>query len=158
MALNRHKRFMMRAIELARKAEGKTWPNPLVGAVIVKKGKVVGEGYHEKAGAPHAEVIALKRARKSARDADLYVNLEPCSHYGRTPPCVDSVIKSNIKQIYVAMKDPNPLVSGRGLDLLRRKGIDVRMGICRKEAEELNKHYIKLMKPQLTEAPSLRSG
>ncbi len=133
---------MLRAIGLARKAEGHTFPNPLVGALIVKKGKIVGEGYHEKPGSAHAEIIALKKAKKKARSASLYISLEPCAHYGKTPPCVNSIIKSGIKRLYVAMKDPNPLVNGRGLNLLRKNGIKIKTGICRKEAKRLNKVYI----------------
>ena len=134
---------MMRAIWLAKKAEGKTCPNPLVGAVIVKNKKIVGEAYHKKAGTPHAEILALKKAGKNARRADLYVNLEPCAHYGKTPPCVDSIIKSSVKKVYIAMKDPNPLVNGKGLRMLKKNGIEIKMGICRKEAKELNRNYIK---------------
>jgi len=136
---------MMRAIELAKKAEGKTHPNPLVGALVVKGGKVISEGYHKKAGTPHAEALALKKAGKSARFADLYVNLEPCAHYGKTPPCVDGLIKSGVKKVYVAMKDPNPLVNGKGLSILKKNGINVKVGICRKEAEKLNRNYIKCL-------------
>jgi len=137
---------MLRAIELAKKARGKTYPNPMVGAVIVKNGKIISEGYHKKAGTAHAEVIALKKSGKNAAGADLYVNLEPCSHYGKTPPCVDSIIKKSIKRVYMSMKDPNPLVNGKGVTLLRKKGIKVIMGLCRKEAEELNKRHIQIFK------------
>lgn len=143
MAINKHKQFMLRAIELAKKAEGKTFPNPLVGAVLVKKGKIIGEGYHKKAGTAHAEVIALKKAKNNAKNAVLYINLEPCAHYGKTPPCVDAIIKSRIKRMYIAMKDPNPLVNGRGLKLLRKKGIEVKTGLCRRETKKLNKIYIE---------------
>lgn len=145
MVLDRRKRFMLRAMELAKKAEGKTFPNPLVGALVVKKGKIVGEGYHRKTGTPHAEVIALKKARKSARNADLYINLEPCAHYGKTPPCVKSILESGVKKVFVAMKDPNPLVNGKGLDALRTNGIMVKTGICQKAAQKLNKVYIKFI-------------
>ena len=133
----------MRAIKLARKAEGKTFPNPLVGAVIVKNGKIVGEGYHREVGTPHAEIVALRKAGKKARGAELYVNLEPCAHHGKTPPCVDSIAKEGIRKVYAAMKDPNPLVNGKGADLLRKNGIKVKMGVCRPKAEELNKVYIR---------------
>ncbi|UCD55473.1 MAG: bifunctional diaminohydroxyphosphoribosylaminopyrimidine deaminase/5-amino-6-(5-phosphoribosylamino)uracil reductase RibD [Candidatus Omnitrophota bacterium] len=142
MVLKKHKQFMLRAIELARKAEGHTFPNPLVGALVVKKGKIVGEGYHKKAGSAHAEITALKKAKKNAQSASLYINLEPCAHYGKTPPCVNTIIKSGIKSIYVAMKDPNPLVNGKGLDKLRKNGIKIKTGICRKEAKRLNKVYV----------------
>ena len=143
MISGKHKEFMLRAIELAGRAEGKTFPNPLVGALVVKKGKIFGEGYHKKAGSAHAEIIALRKSRKNARGASLYVSLEPCAHHGKTPPCVDSIIKSGVKRVYAAMKDPNPLVNGRGLNLLRKNGIEVKTGICRKKAEKLNKVYIE---------------
>jgi len=142
--VKQHKEFMLRAIELAKNANGDTFPNPLVGAVVVKKGRIVGEGYHEKAGMPHAEVIALRRAGEAANSADLYVNLEPCAHYGKTPPCVNAVKKSGIKKVYVAMRDPNPLVNGRGLSFLERSGIEVKLGICRREAQQLNSVYIEM--------------
>jgi diaminohydroxyphosphoribosylaminopyrimidine deaminase/5-amino-6-(5-phosphoribosylamino)uracil reductase len=143
MALDKHKKFMLRAIELAKKGAGKTFPNPLVGAVVVKKGKIVSEGYHKRAGTDHAEITALKKAGDNAKNADLYVSLEPCAHYGKTPPCVNSIIKSGIERVYAAMEDPNPLVSGRGLKLLKAKGIEVKVGLCRKDSEKLNKVYIE---------------
>jgi len=142
---NTHEQFMMRAVELAKRAGAGTFPNPLVGAVLVKKGKIVGEGYHRRAGAPHAEAVALKKAKENARGADLYISLEPCAHYGRTPPCVRSIINSGVKKVYAAMKDPNPLVSGKGLAALRKNGIGVKTGICRREAEKINIPYIKSM-------------
>ena len=141
MARNDEKKFMMAAIRLARKAKGRAFPNPMVGAVIVGEGRVISRGFHRKAGLPHAEALALKRAGRRSRGADLYVNLEPCAHYGKTPPCVKKIIKSGIKRVYVAMKDPNPLVNGKGIRALRRKNIRVKCGICRKEAENLNKPY-----------------
>ena len=142
------RRFMLRAIELAKRADGKTFPNPLVGAVIVKKGGIIGEGYHKKAGMEHAEVAALKKAKKNARDAVLYVNLEPCAHHGKTPPCVRAIKKSGIKKVYVAMKDPNPLVNGKGLNFLTKGRIDTKLGICRREAKELNLSYIKRLEKE----------
>jgi diaminohydroxyphosphoribosylaminopyrimidine deaminase/5-amino-6-(5-phosphoribosylamino)uracil reductase len=138
----RDREFMLRAIELARRGEPTTFPNPPVGAVVVKKGRIVGEGYHKKAGAPHAEIIALRKAGKNTKGARLYVSLEPCAHYGRTPPCVRSIKKSGIKKVYLAMNDPNPLVSGKGADFLRKSGIAVNSGICRREARRLNRSYI----------------
>lgn len=137
---------MLRAIELAKKAEGKTFPNPIVGAVVVKNGKIVGEGYHKKAGLPHAEIVALKRAKDKTEGAELYVSLEPCAHSGRTGPCVRVIKKSRIKKVYGAMKDPNPLVNGKGFDFLRRNGIGVKSGICLREAKALNAAYIKRVK------------
>jgi len=142
----KHERFMMRAIELAKKAEGKTFPNPMVGALIVKGGKIIAEGYHRKAGTPHAEVIALRKASRKAENADLYVSLEPCAHYGKTPPCTEAIIKSGVKKVYVAMKDPNPLVSGRGMKTLKSSGIKVKKNICRREAEKINKTYLESLK------------
>jgi len=136
------RKFMMRAIWLAKKAKGKTYPNPLVGAVVVRDGKIIGEGYHKKAGEPHAEIVALKKAGKKARRAVLYVTLEPCAHYGKTPPCVDSIIKGGIKKVYAAMRDPNPLVNGKGLRILKENGVKTATGICRREAKELNKKYL----------------
>ena len=132
---------MTRALELAKKANGKTFPNPLVGCVIVRDGKIIAEGYHKRAGMPHAEIEALDNAKKSTIGADLYVTLEPCSHYGRTSPCVDRIVESRIKNVYAAMKDPNPLVSGKGFKFLKENGIKVTTGICQKEAEELNIIY-----------------
>ena len=145
MSMSKERTFMLRAIELAKKAEGKTYPNPMVGAVIVKNGNVIGDGYHKKAGKPHAEVLAIKKAGRQARGAEIYINLEPCAHRGRTPPCVDSLLRSGIKKAHVAMTDPNPLVNGKGLRLLRRNGIKVKLGTCRNEARRLNSSYIKSM-------------
>jgi len=140
-----NKRFMMEAVELAKKGGERTFPNPRVGAVVVKNGKIAGKGYHGKAGAPHAEVIALRKAGKRAKGADLYVTLEPCAHYGRTPPCVNTIIKSGVKKVYAAMRDPNPLVNGKGLGGLRKNGIKVMTGLCRKEARKLNGAYLELI-------------
>ena len=136
-------RYMRFALELARLGQGNTSPNPMVGAVIVKDNEIIGRGYHERAGAPHAEVIALREAGSEARDAALYVNLEPCSHYGRTPPCVDAIISAGIKKVVVAMEDPNPLVSGRGVGRLLEAGIDVGAGVLEAEARRLNEVFIK---------------
>ncbi|MCQ9206752.1 MAG: bifunctional diaminohydroxyphosphoribosylaminopyrimidine deaminase/5-amino-6-(5-phosphoribosylamino)uracil reductase RibD [Omnitrophica bacterium] len=148
MKVETHKRFMLRAIELAKKAEGKTFPNPMVGAVIVKNGKVIGEGYHRRAGGPHAEIAALRKAKKNTRGALLYVNLEPCAHYGRTPPCTKSLAKRGIRKVYAAMKDPNPMVNGKGLCELKKDGIEIKLGLCLKEARKLNTSYIMRVKGQ----------
>ncbi|HET6456945.1 MAG TPA: bifunctional diaminohydroxyphosphoribosylaminopyrimidine deaminase/5-amino-6-(5-phosphoribosylamino)uracil reductase RibD, partial [Armatimonadota bacterium] len=110
--------FMKRALRLARR--GKTSPNPMVGAVVVREGRIVGEGFHPKAGEPHAEVFALKAAGELAKGADLYVTLEPCCHQGRTPPCTDAVIESGVKRVFAAMQDPNPEVGGTGFEILRQ--------------------------------------
>jgi len=137
-------KFMKRAISLARRAEGRTSPNPLVGSVIVRDGMIIAEGYHRKAGRPHAEAVALEAAGSSARGCTLYVNLEPCCHRDkRTPPCTDAIIAAGIKRVVAAMKDPNPRVSGRGLEMLRRHGIEVTVGVMEREAGRLNEFYAK---------------
>ncbi|MCG3113451.1 MAG: bifunctional diaminohydroxyphosphoribosylaminopyrimidine deaminase/5-amino-6-(5-phosphoribosylamino)uracil reductase RibD [Candidatus Manganitrophus sp. SB1] len=136
--------YMKRALRLARKGRGKTSPNPMVGAVIVKNGAVVGEGFHPGPGAPHAEVIALTQAGKRAKGATLYTNLEPCCHTEkRTPPCTDAILKSGLRRVVAAMTDPNPLVSGGGLEQLRKAGMEVTEGVLREEAERLNEVFIK---------------
>jgi len=134
-------RFMRRTLELAAKALGRTSPNPVVGAVIVRNGRIIGEGFHRHAGLPHAEREALRRITETARGATIYVNLEPCSHYGRTPPCADALIEAGIKRAVVGMVDPNPLVRGRGLRRLRRAGIAVATGVLREECERLNEDF-----------------
>ncbi|MGY4707046.1 bifunctional diaminohydroxyphosphoribosylaminopyrimidine deaminase/5-amino-6-(5-phosphoribosylamino)uracil reductase RibD [Candidatus Bipolaricaulota sp. J31] len=139
--LEGHERFMQRALELARRGEGYTRPNPLVGAVIVKEGEIIAEGYHARYGGPHAEVVALERAGDRARGADLYVNLEPCSHWGKTPPCVDRIIAAGIKRVIIATRDPNPLVNGKGIEKLRAAGIEVIEGVLEEEARELNEIF-----------------
>ncbi|HEY6403688.1 MAG TPA: bifunctional diaminohydroxyphosphoribosylaminopyrimidine deaminase/5-amino-6-(5-phosphoribosylamino)uracil reductase RibD, partial [Blastocatellia bacterium] len=113
MGITTHVSHMRRAFALARRAEGRTSPNPMVGAVIVKDGRVIGEGYHRRAGEPHAELEALRDAGDSARGATMYVTLEPCGHYGRTPPCVDAIVAAGVAEVYYAVVDPNPLVNGK---------------------------------------------
>jgi diaminohydroxyphosphoribosylaminopyrimidine deaminase/5-amino-6-(5-phosphoribosylamino)uracil reductase len=135
--------YMRMALELARKGEGFTSPNPMVGAVVVKDGKVVGRGYHVRAGAAHAEVVALQEAGEGAQDATLYVNLEPCCHYGRTGPCVKEIVAAKVKKVVVAMVDPNPLVAGKGLAFLREAGLEVVTGVLAAEAERLNEVFCK---------------
>jgi len=134
---------MHRALELASKGIGRTNPNPLVGAVIVKDNTVIAEGYHEFFGGPHAEINALRNATESVKGATMYVTLEPCSHYGKTPPCVDAIIESGIKEVVVAMTDPNPLVAGRGIKNLENNEIAVWTGLLEDEAKELNEVFIK---------------
>lgn len=143
--MDKNRYFMQRALELASKAAGRTSPNPLVGAVVVKDGEIVGEGYHRRAGEPHAEVVALAAAGENSRNATLYVTLEPCNHYGKTPPCTEAVIKAGISTVYVAALDPNPLVSGRGIARLREAGIHVNVGLMEKEACELNRFFVKFI-------------
>ncbi|OIQ58407.1 riboflavin biosynthesis protein RibD [Moorella thermoacetica] len=135
--------FMARALELARQGLGRTSPNPAVGAVIVRDGRVVGEGYHRKAGTPHAEIHALRAAGEKARGATLYVTLEPCCHYGRTPPCTGAIIAAGIKRVVAAMADPNPRVAGGGFRALSQAGIEVETGLLADEARRLNEAFIK---------------
>lgn len=138
-----HERYMRIALDLAAKAAGMTSPNPLVGAVVVKARRIVGKGYHREAGLPHAEVYALAAAGKRASGAMLYVTLEPCDHYGRTPPCTDAIIRSGIKTVVIGMNDPNPITRGKGVRKLRRHGIAVVTGILNEEARAINRPYLK---------------
>lgn len=136
--------YMKRALRLAERARGKTSPNPMVGAIIVKEGKIIAEDWHKKAGEPHAEALALIKAGEKARGADLYVTLEPCCHLKkRTPPCTRTIIESGIKRVFVAMIDPNPAVSGCGIKELQSVGIEVHYGILEKESKRLNEAYCK---------------
>jgi diaminohydroxyphosphoribosylaminopyrimidine deaminase / 5-amino-6-(5-phosphoribosylamino)uracil reductase len=136
-------RYMQLALDLAAKALGQTMPNPLVGAVVVKDGEIVGSGYHQRAGGPHAEVFALDAAGEAAWGATLYVTLEPCSHTGRTPPCTEKIIGAGIKNVVVAMRDPNPRVNGRGLACLQQNGIGLKTGILEEKSRRLNEVYVK---------------
>lgn len=135
--------YMKRVIELAHLGEGNVNPNPLVGAVIVKDGNIIGEGYHKRFGESHAEIEAFKNCKEDPSCGTLYVNLEPCSHYGKTPPCVESIIKKGIKKVIIGMKDPNPMVSGRGIEMLRKSDIEVKVGILEDECKKLNEIFIK---------------
>ncbi len=144
---------MARAIELAARARGRTSPNPMVGAVLVHEDTIIGEGFHARAGEPHAETIALAQAGDAARGADLYVNLEPCSHHGRTPPCADAIIHAGVARVHAAMRDPNPKVDGRGIARLQAAGVKVQVGLLGGEAVRLNEIYCKNMTtglPQVT--------
>jgi diaminohydroxyphosphoribosylaminopyrimidine deaminase/5-amino-6-(5-phosphoribosylamino)uracil reductase len=135
---------MTRAITLATRARGMTSPNPMVGAVIVKNGKIIAEGYHRKPGSPHAEALAITEAGEKAKQSTLYVSLEPCCHTDkRTPPCTGTIIDSGIKRVVMAMKDPNPKVSGKGIQELERAGIEVVTGILEEKAKQVNESYIK---------------
>ncbi len=138
--------YMSRAIQLARKGAGFTSPNPMVGAVIVKEDEIVGEGYHAAYGENHAEIEALEEAGSQAEGADLYVTLEPCSHHGKTPPCVLSIIEAGITSVFIANEDPNPRVSGSGCEELRDSGLEVETGILAAEASRLNEAFFKYMK------------
>ncbi len=135
--------FMNMALELAERAKGYTSPNPMVGAVVVKNGVAVGRGYHEFVGGPHAEVNAINDAGQLAKGASLYVTLEPCNHTGRTPPCTQKILESGIKNVVVAMEDPNPGVTGGGIQMLRKHGVEVSIGIEEIQARRLNEAYIK---------------
>lgn len=138
--------YMRRALELSLKGVGKTSPNPLVGAVIVKNGKVIGEGYHEYYGGPHAEVNAINNATEDVEGATIYVTLEPCSHFGKTPPCADLLVKKKIKKAVIAMIDPNPHVSGKGIEILRNNEIETVTGILEHDAKKINEIFIKYIK------------
>ncbi len=130
--------FMREAIEAARRGLGRTSPNPAVGAVVVQAGRIVGRGHHARAGAPHAEVVALRAAGAAARGADLYTTLEPCDHYGRTPPCSRAILEAGVARVFVGSRDPNPLVHGRGVARLRRSGVEVVGGVLEAECDRLN--------------------
>ena len=138
-----HKKWMKRAIFLASLGKNTTSPNPKVGAVILdKNGKLISEGFHLKAGMPHAEAMAFSNLKKDAKGGSMFVNLEPCCHHGKTPPCVDKVISSGIKKVYISIQDPDKRVSGKGIALLKEAGIQVHLGLCEKESLELNKSFI----------------
>ncbi|XP_010254090.1 PREDICTED: riboflavin biosynthesis protein PYRD, chloroplastic isoform X4 [Nelumbo nucifera] len=137
--------YMRRCVQLAKTAIGCTSPNPMVGCVIVKDGNIVGEGFHPKAGQPHAEVFALRSAGDSSEDATAYVSLEPCNHYGRTPPCTEALIRAKVKRVVVGMVDPNPIVASKGVERLRESGIDVTVGVEEELCKNLNEAYIHRM-------------
>jgi diaminohydroxyphosphoribosylaminopyrimidine deaminase / 5-amino-6-(5-phosphoribosylamino)uracil reductase len=136
-------RYMGLALRLARKGRGTASPNPMVGAVVVRKGRVVGQGFHRRAGDPHAEVLALEKAGEKARGAELYITLEPCNHFGKTPPCTDAVLKAGVRRVVVGMKDPNPRVAGGGIGKLRKAGVAVQVGVLEKACRELNAPFCK---------------
>ncbi|MBD2386707.1 bifunctional diaminohydroxyphosphoribosylaminopyrimidine deaminase/5-amino-6-(5-phosphoribosylamino)uracil reductase RibD [Cylindrospermum sp. FACHB-282] len=136
------RQMMQRCLELARRALGRTSPNPLVGAVVVKDGEIVGEGFHPRAGEPHAEVFALRAAGVGARGATIYVSLEPCNHYGRTPPCSEGLIAAGVAKVVVGMVDPNPLVAGAGIARLRGAGIEVLVGVEEAACRQLNEGFV----------------
>jgi diaminohydroxyphosphoribosylaminopyrimidine deaminase/5-amino-6-(5-phosphoribosylamino)uracil reductase len=133
------------ALELAARGKGYTSPNPMVGAVVVKDGQIVGKGWHEKVGGPHAEVNAIDDAGEQAAGSTIYVTLEPCNHQGRTPPCTGKILSAGIKHVVMAMKDPNPDVSGGGADFLIRNGVTVESGVCEADALRLNEYFIKFI-------------
>lgn len=145
-----HREYMQRAIELAKKGAGWTSPNPMVGAVIVKDGRIIGEGYHEKCGHLHAERNAIASLSESAQGATIYVTLEPCCHFGKTPPCTEAIIEQKISKVYIGSRDPNPLVAGKGASFLREHGVEVIEDFMREECDALNPvffHYITKKTP-----------
>ena len=142
-------KYMSLALELAEKGRGKVEPNPMVGAVVVKNGLVAGKGCHQAFGGPHAEVFALSEGKEDCAGATLYVSMEPCAHYGKTAPCVDAIIKAGIKEVVIAIIDPNPITSGKGMRKLREAGIGVKLGVMESQAAKLNAPFLKLMQKGL---------
>ena len=149
MDKNLDEKFMAHAIELAQRGIGKVNPNPLVGAVVVKDNEIIGEGWHKNYGGPHAEVWALEEAGEKAKGATIYVTLEPCSHFGKTPPCAEKIIKFGIKRCVIANFDSNPLVSGKGIQMLKDAGIEVEVGILEKEAKDINEVFFKYIENKI---------
>lgn len=152
--LNNDEYWINKTLELAQKAKGFTSPNPMVGAIILSQdGNLVAEGYHQKAGSPHAEIMALQKAGSQAEGGTLYINLEPCSHYGKTPPCTKAIIENKLKKVVIGTLDPNPKVNGQGLKMLKEAEIEVVSGIMSEECLKLNRfffHWIKTQKPWIT--------
>lgn len=145
--MNQNEQHMRRALELARLGEGKVAPNPMVGCVIVKDGQVIGEGWHQQYGQAHAErnAVASVSDKKLLKGSTVYVTLEPCSHYGKTPPCVDLLIEHEVGKVVIASKDPNPLVDGGGIKKLEHAGIQVEIGILQQEGQKLNQEFFRKM-------------
>lgn len=141
--------MMKRALELSKKGAGYTSPNPLVGAVIVKNGRIIGEGFHEIYGHEHAEVNAFKNATEDVKGADMYVTLEPCSHYGKTPPCANAIVENGIKRVFICLEDPNPKVSGQGIKILEENGIEVITGVLEEEGKKINEIFLKYITTRL---------
>jgi len=142
-------KYMALALELAEKGRGKVEPNPMVGAVLVKNGEVVGKGYHQVFGGPHAEIHAINEGGANCKGATLYVSMEPCAHYGKTAPCVDAIIKAGIAKVVTTVIDPNPITSGKGIQKLKEAGIEVRLGVMEAQAKRLNAPFFKLMQKGL---------
>ncbi|OGX24629.1 MAG: riboflavin biosynthesis protein RibD [Omnitrophica WOR_2 bacterium RIFCSPHIGHO2_01_FULL_48_9] len=135
--------YIKRAMQLALKVQGETSPNPLVGALLVKNGRIIAQGYHKRCGSDHAEIVALKKAGDRARGATLYVTLEPCFHFGRTPPCVEAILESGIKKVVIGMRDPNPLTNGKSIAKLRRARVQVKVGLLEEELTKMNEAFVK---------------
>lgn len=144
-----YEEYMKRAVELSKKGIGYTNPNPIVGAVLVKNGRIIGEGYHEVYGGPHAEVNAFRNAKEDVKGATMYVTLEPCSHYGKTPPCANVIVQKKISKVVIGMIDPNPMVAGRGIKILQDNGIEVITGVLEEEVKKLNEIFIKYITTKL---------
>ena len=144
--MNIHEQYMDRAIYLAQKGRGKVSPNPMVGCIIVKNGKIIGEGFHKHFGGNHAEVEAFKNCIEDPTDASIYITLEPCVHFGKTPPCSNVILENGVRDVYIATIDPNPLMSGKGIDFLKESGLNVQNNILNKEADYLNRGYSKWIK------------
>jgi len=149
MAATHHEHYMRLALKEARKGLGRTSPNPCVGAVVVKDGTIIARGYHKQAGTPHAEIHALRKAGSHARGSSLYVTLEPCSHHGRTPPCIHAIAAAGIREVIVGMNDPNPLVSGTGVNYLHDQGIIVVLPVLEEQCRELNRPFLKYITTSL---------
>ena len=149
MEENINKKYMRMAIELAKKGAGGVNPNPMVGAVVVKNGEVIGRGYHKFFGGPHAEVYVLEEAGKEAEGATIYVTLEPCSHYGKTPPCAKKIIDMGIKKCFIGSSDPNPKVAGKGVAMLKEAGIEVVENVLKEECDEINQVFFKYIKTRI---------
>ena len=149
MEENINEKYMRMAIELAKKGAGAVNPNPMVGAVVVKDGEVIGRGYHKFFGGPHAEVYALEEAGKEAEGATIYVTLEPCSHYGKTPPCAKKIIDMGIKKCFIGSSDPNPKVAGKGVAMLKEAGIEVVENVLKEECDEINQVFFKYIKTRI---------
>ncbi len=147
--MSEEEKMMRRCLELAVKGSGRVSPNPMVGCVIVKKGKIIGEGYHRRFGDAHAEVNAVKSATASVEGSDVFVSLEPCSHFGKTPPCADLLIEKGIRRVYVSMPDPNPMVNGSGIRKLKRAGIEVYVGLLADESRKINEAFVKYIQTGL---------
>jgi len=142
-------KWMRLALALAKKGEGKVSPNPMVGAVLVKNNKLIAKGYHRYFGGPHAEIETLRKAKDKAKGATLYITLEPCSHYGKTPPCTQAIIGAGVRKVIAATIDPNPLNSGRGIRILRENGIKTEVGICEEKAKKLNEAFFKFIREKI---------